>query len=150
MTEKWRWKGGGRYDWNASIWVFLFTSSESKLCKRQRCMCVYVRICLTMCDFRNTNWHPLCGKDRVLWGSQQQKLSLVSYLPLQSVMKYNSFWFGVGLVVMYWSRGEVNVTVEREKTWCYSINFCANAIWNTTMQKTWFRLVGSEKKSTAF
>lgn len=34
-------------------------------------------------------------------GSQGEKLSLVNNLPLQSVMKYNSFCFGVDFLVIH-------------------------------------------------
>lgn len=118
MTEKWRWKEGGKNDWTASIGVFILDNSDSKEVKRQRCMCVYICIHLTVCDFRNANWYPLCRKDRVFWGfwgSQEQNLSLVHYLPLQSVMTYNSFWFGVDLVVIYWSRGEAKCDSWKRK-----------------------------------
>lgn len=150
MTEKWRWKEGGRNDWNASIGVFLLDNLDSREVRRQRCMCVYGCIHLTVCDFRNTNWYSLCRKDSVLWGSQEQKLSLVHYLPLQPVMKHNSFWFGVDLVVMYWSKGEAKCDSWKRKDLLLQHKLLCKCHLKYKHTKTMVQACSKWKKSTVF
>lgn len=66
-----------------------------------------------------------------------KKLSLVKNLPLQSVMKYDSFCFGVDFLVIYWSRGEIKCDTElKEKRGIVTAQTSVQMPFEKIMQKT--------------